>query len=102
MIKVSKEITQNNNRQYLSNKRNKVNQKLNSKFKKIAPTYIVVKDFGTPIVISETNLKIKQTATCNNNGANNKTLDTTLQEDKTSIESMVHKLIAQLDQLTEV
>ena len=73
-----------------------------SKFKKITPTYIVVKNSGTPIIMSETNLQIAQTASCTNNGLDNKTLDTTLQENKLSIESIVHNLLAQLDQFTNL
>jgi len=103
MNKVSEETAQNNDRQCLSNKKHRTNQTpqtINSKSKKITPTYIVVKNFGTPIIISETNLQIAQTASCANNGMDNKTLDTTLQENKLSIESIVHKLLTQLDQFT--
>ena len=53
-----------------------------STIKRITPTYIVIKNSGVPILISETNLEIAQTASCARNGVNNETLDTTLQINK--------------------
>ena len=73
-----------------------------SKVKRITPTYIVIKNSGIPILISETNLQIAQTASCARNGVNNETLDTTLQINKLSRGSLVHKLLAHLDQVTNL
>ena len=64
---------------------------------KITPTYIVIKNSGIPILISEDNLEIAKTAKCAKNGINNETLDTTL-----SKETLVHKLLAHMDQVTNL
>ena len=69
-IKVSEESSQNKNHQDISETINKTNQtppKLDSNSNKISPTYIVVKVIGSPIVISEVNLRIAKKATCDNN-----------------------------------
>ena len=71
-----------------------------SKIKKMTPTYIVIKNSGIPIVISDTNLQIAQTASCAGNGVNNETLGTPVQINKLSKGSLMHKLLAHMDQVT--
>jgi len=60
-IKVSEESSKNNDPQDLSetiSKRNQTPHKLDSESHKFSPTYIVIKDLGIPITISETDLRI--------------------------------------------
>ena len=71
-----------------------------SKIKKVTPTYIVIKNSGIPIVISDTNLQIAQTASCAGNGVNNETLGTPVQINKLSKGSLMHRLLAHMDQVT--
>ena len=71
-----------------------------SKIKKITPTYIVIKNSGIPIVISDTNLQLSQTASCVGNGVNNETLGTPAQINKQRTSSLMHKLLAHMDQVT--
>merc|ERR1712105_413192 len=104
-IKVSEESSQNNDPQDHSDtisKRNQIPHKLDSESHKFSPTYIVVKDLGTPITISETDLRINKKGNCGNNDENNKTIAATLPQYRLNVESVVHMLKAQLDLLTEV
>ena len=103
--KVPKENSQNNDPQYLSdtiNKRNQTPHKLDPESHNFSPTYIIGKDIGTPITISETDLRINKKVNCGNNEENNKTIAATLPQYKLNIESIVHMLKAQLDLLSKV
>jgi len=104
IFKAVKQIPQNNG-EYMKSFEEKTNNQTastdilgdSSTIKRITPTYIVIKNSGVPILISEANLEITQTAKCAKNRINNETLDTTLNK-----ETLVHKLLAHMDQVTNL
>ena len=65
--------------------------------KRITPTYILVRNSGVPILISETNLNTTQTTKCNKDGAYNETLKKPLDK-----EELMYRLMAHLNQVTNL
>ena len=103
--KISEKRSQNENPQDISetiNKKTQTPHKYDSKPHESSPTYIVIKNLETPIKTSDTDIRINKQENCGNSEEINKTIATTLPEYRLSVESMVHSLKAQLDQLTEV
>ena len=65
--------------------------------KRITPTYILVRNSGVPILISETNPETTQTTKCNKNGAYNETL-----KEPVDKEGLMYRLLAHLNQVTNL